>query len=360
MSPPLPFIPKLPSTTTEQSVWAVLSAIQSDYQLASQQLPDSEIATKAQLNRLYLLVKTNQLEAAQHLWEDLSLERLTPSRTSIYAKIDLARNLACLHQKLEGQKLGSQMPSWQEIDRLLETAVREAKSLEDTQSLSYALGNRGGLYEYLARKYNQPQFQRLARQLTEEALLLAQPSAFPSIAYQWQWQLGRLWQSQGEREQAIAAYREAVATLNVVRGDLLTTNTDVQFSFRDNVEPVYRQLVDLLLQADTSTSPQPKELASAVALIDSLQLAELENFLRCNLLPADQNPSDIATAAESAAFIYPIVLEDRLAVIFKLPGQPLGYYVNTVPRPAVEETLKRLRRAIARRNPETEDSLSSA
>jgi len=72
--------------------------------------------------------------------------------------------------------------------------------------------------------------------------------------------------------------------------------------------------VDLLLR-----EPSPKALQRVINLIDSLQLAELENFLRCNLAQSLQNQQEIDQ--QQAAFIYPIILQNRLEVIFKLPGK---------------------------------------
>ena len=47
---------------------------------------------------------------------------------------------------------------------------------------------------------------------------------------------------------AIDYYSEAVDTLNTLRTDLVALNPDIQFSFREQVEPVYRELVGLLLR----------------------------------------------------------------------------------------------------------------
>ncbi|MCJ8278814.1 MAG: hypothetical protein MJK14_02420 [Rivularia sp. ALOHA_DT_140] len=92
------------------------------------------------------------------------------------------------------------------------------------------MGNRGSLYEYLAVKNKQDKLQKnksnsknqyleTAQKLTSEALLIAQPSQSPSIAYQWQWQLGRLANIQGEKQKAVANYQAAVNTLELVRDD---------------------------------------------------------------------------------------------------------------------------------------------
>ena len=54
----------------------------------------------------------------------------------------------------------------------------------------------------------------------------------------------------------------------------MAIDSEVQFSFRDSIEPVYRQLISLLLQ-DNSTQ---NNLEQARQVIESLQLAELDNF----------------------------------------------------------------------------------
>ncbi|MEM6754387.1 MAG: tetratricopeptide repeat protein, partial [Cyanobacteria bacterium P01_C01_bin.38] len=210
---------------------------------------NSKFTTKAQLNRLSLLTDTGKFTTAKQASKNINLSKLPSSRTKVYAQINLARELACLNQ----QPQLTQNSSWQEIDNILKDSVEIAEKLADKRAKSYAIGNRGSLYEYLAvqnrqnKSNSKNQNLKTAQKLTSEALLFAQPSEAPSIAYQWQWQLGRLANIQGEKQKAVANYQAAVNTLELVRDDLLSINSDVQFSFRDNVEPVYRQLVNLLL-----------------------------------------------------------------------------------------------------------------
>lgn len=324
------------------------------YQQATKAFVSSPLAIKAQINHLHLLIKTGQLQNVQTALQDINLSNLLPSRTAVYAKINLAQNLACLHQQLPS----SSMPTWEEIDQLLEQTIQEAKNLEDSDALSYGLGNRGSLYEYLS-KQNPQNLQKLkiAQQLTEQALLQAQPSVAPHVAYQWQWQLGRIFARQGEREKAISMYQDAVETLNKVREDIITIDTEVQFSFRDNVEPLYRQLVSLLLTSKETVTPSQIQLASAINLIDSLQLAELENFLRCNLNTVAKDER-VIDEIEPTAFIYPILLEEGLGVIYNLPQQPLLYQINFVNKTEVNNTIQALRKAISRRNPEQVKKIS--
>ncbi|WP_199297762.1 CHAT domain-containing protein [Trichocoleus sp. FACHB-40] len=320
-----------------------------NYQQVIDESSSPTTRVQAQLNYLSLLLETEELPAAQALWPKIQIFDLPKSRMAVYAQINLARSLACLQQQ---KNISISPPLWEKIDNLLATAVQDARELEDPRAVSYALANRSGLYEYFAwldeqyqQKLKAQEWIQKAQQLTQEALLLTQPIEAPDIAYQWQWQLGRLLQDQGKKEEAIAAYEAAVETLKFVRGDLLSVNSDVQFSFRDNVEPLYRELVALLLPPG-ETQPEQKNLEKSLKYTESLQLAELENFLRCNLL--DAKPVQIDKVAEqedpTAVVFYPIILKDRLEVILKLPNQlKLIRYQAPVKQIDLEHTLNELR-----------------
>ena len=115
------------------------------------------------------------------------------------------------------------------------------------------------------------------------------------------------------------AEKSAFNTLQVLRQDLVALNRDIQFNFRDTIEPLYRKFIGLLLQPGLSSNqPNVANLKAAVEVIESLQLAELDNFFQ----DACVNTQDINIAEidENAAVIYPILFEDRLSVILKLPG----------------------------------------
>ncbi|AFZ18064.1 CHAT domain-containing protein [Allocoleopsis franciscana] len=295
------------------------------YQQAAEEATSPTLRVQAQLNQVSLLIEEQRLPEARSLFTQIQsqLDTLPPSRTAVYAGINLAQSLIKLS------------PS--EVDtaaKLLAKAIEQAKSLGDQRATAYALGNLGDLYEKTGQLSE-------AKNLTEEALVLAQTISAPDIAYRWQWQLGRLLKAQGNRKEAIAAYDSAVKTLKDLRSDLVSINPNVQFSFRESVEPVYRQFVELLLQSDAN----PDNLAQARDVIESLQLAELANFFREDCLTG--NPIKIDQIDQKAAVIYPIVLKDRLEVILSLPNAPLRHYATSLPREEVENTFNELRQAIA-------------
>ncbi|MBD2692072.1 CHAT domain-containing protein [Anabaena catenula] len=295
------------------------------YEQAATTSPASITQIQAQINQIYLLITTAQEKKAENLWIQIqpNLAKLSPSRSSIYARINLAKSLV---------KLGNKRT---ESARLLATAFQQAKSLNDQKAQSYALGYLGGLYEQIPQWSN-------AQELTEQALQLAQAINAPDVAYQWQWQLGRILKAQGVIKPATDAYKIAFTTLKSLRSDLVAINTDIQFSFRETVEPVYREYVELLLNPDTSTEPSQEQLKQARQVIESLQLAELDNFFRSACLEGQIVPIEQIQQSK-AAVIYPIILQDRLEVILSLPQQALRHYATKVSQNEVEEVAEQLR-----------------
>jgi CHAT domain-containing protein len=315
------------------------------YQQAATASTSPTNALQAQLNQLSLLLEIQQPSAAQSLFPKIQpiIAQLPPSRKAIYARINLAQSLTRLKQQSP-----TDTPSWLDIAQLLSTAIEQAKSLKDSRAESHALGALGGVYE------KTQQFS-IAQNLTQEALLMAQAIAAPDLAYQWQWQLGRL-QVGEDIKGALTAYNEAFKTLQSLRGDLVAINPDVQFSFRESVEPVYRQFVDLLLrpqtpplQGETGESPNQENLYKAREVIEALQLAELDNFFReACLQPQQQLDQVVDQQAPTAAIIYPIILPDRIEVILKLPEQPLHHYVTLISQTDVDNTIEQLRQNLIR------------
>ena len=302
------------------------------FQQAAEASPTSTMRTQAQLNQLSLLLSTKDLSPAQDLWPQIQhqLAELSSSRSSVYANINLAQSLMRLQQTN-----ATRSPSEVEVTNLLTTAIQQAKSLGDQRAEAYALGHLGGLYEQTHKIAP-------AQSLTEQALVIAQSINAPDIRYRYEWQMGRLLKAQGDIKGAIAAYTQSVEDLKALRNNLVGINTDIQFSFREQVEPIYRQLVDLLLASD---QPSQDNLKAARQTIESLQLAELDNFFRVACLEGKQVQLDEVVDKQdpSAAVIYPIVLPERIGIILKLPKQSLlQYYQTVIPEKKVESLLENL------------------
>jgi CHAT domain-containing protein len=302
------------------------------------------IVTQAQLNLLSLGIQTHYGSLISELLPKIQtrLAQLPPSRNTLTAQLKLAQNLMCLQSALNPESSSalspevskfpspllescpaatlsenalqrSQIPAWPEIQTLVSAALQQSQRLGDKESEANALG-------YLAAISQQTGHASEAQTLTEKALQKISAFDEPELAYLWQWQLGRLHQLQGKEQEAIAAYMLSFGTLQSLRRDLVAADSDIQFTFRDSVEPVYRELVDLQLGA----TPSQDNLKQARDVIESLQLAELNNFFREACL--DAHPKPIDRLDPNAAVLYGVILPQRLAVILSMPGKPLRYY----------------------------------
>lgn len=316
---------------------------------------------KSQLNQLSLLVdwqqwlsKINQSnlftqkskidELINWLETSSVLTNLPVSKLAVDAQINLALSLKKLGQSemalIHGQK-----------------AREIAANLGNPSAESYALGVLGELFYQRYIKLKQDEDLTQAETLTKQAIVMANkmPDS-ANISYEWQWQLGKIYQDQGNLTGAIAAYDQAVKLLEIVRQDLVAINRDVQFSFRDNVEPIYREFLDLLLQ---SNSPSTDHLKQAIKAADSIQLAELENFIQCDPKSLKLKPISEFNNPP-AATIYPIVLRDRLEVIVQ-PQQKNPYSFKTqIKEEEIKKTVYDLQQSLATQNSRPENVIKEA
>ena len=325
--------------------WADAQQHLQSAQAAYQQAISLDNVLAARLNLLRLLIdKGDQAEALQTVARvKRAIDQLIPSRTAVYANIHLVESLLTLMtgngEATDAPVVNSDVLQPLAIAERLATARAQAQTLQDKRAEANALGQLGYLYE-------QTQQWDEAQVLTQQALLILETIQAPELEYRWEWQLGRLRWQQADPPGAIRAYEAAVDSLQKVRNDLLNVNADIQFSFRDRVEPVYRQYVELLLAAHQTGTPQPQSLQKAIQTIDRLQLAEIENYLGCTLSQvelADQVQGDPQTA-----ILYPIVLSDRMAMVAQLPGaSALAYRETFVPQATLDATLLALRTNLA-------------
>jgi CHAT domain-containing protein len=262
------------------------------------------------------------------------LDSIAPSRQTVYAYINLAETIQTdrVNSRIDSKTLIS-------VARLLTTAIEQARTIQDPRSEAQAIGSLGSLYA-LTKQYPE------AKKLTTQALAIAESLPAPDLAYRLDWQLGKILMATKPTDRdidlATSVYRQAINHLKLLRNDLNAIDADLQFSFRDSVEPIYREYVNLLLRDDKPISVA--DLATARDAIESLQVAELENFLRQGCLDTYTVP--LEKIDRSATVIYPIILPDRVATIASIPGQPLRYYSHKISATTVEKTIAGLQRKI--------------
>lgn len=307
----------------------------------------SQMRSLLNLIQLYYRPKYSKLpdnteRSDRALQEALTLlESIPDSPNKVYAAIDLAE----LEQPVDSINYTSFQPQClprklneSQAEELLQKAVVIAQSIKDYRSESFALGKLGHLYE-CRKDYNK------ALDFTKQARLAAdQKLRAKDSLYLWEWQAGRIYQAQGKETEAIAAYERAIATLEGeggIRDNLLITQRDLQFSFRDTITPLYREFTQLKLERAESlpiaSQEYQKELDSAINAIDSLKLAELQNYFGndCVFVFFDRERVDDLEREDTAVFSS-IILEDRTAIVVSLPNP------DQKAKPNAERRLKRL------------------
>jgi CHAT domain-containing protein len=268
---------------------------------------------------------------------DANLPQLPPTHQGIYAQINYTQSLT---------RLGETTP----VESILQKALEQARLIKDQRGESYALG-------YLGQNYGLRGKLKEAIALTERALAVAEAQNVNhdarEVSYLWQSQLGMLLERSGSTEEAIAAYTLAFNTLQSLRTDLNTNNQVVQFNFRQEVKPVYLHLANLLLSnnlqasksltaINTANDRDQSNLELARQVIESLQLAELDNFFQDPCSPTADISVTIDDLDPQAAVIYPIVLSDRLEVILSMAGKPLKRFTTNISAKEVDRTLDAL------------------
>jgi CHAT domain-containing protein len=186
-----------------------------------------------------------------------AFSQLSPE-LSIHARLNFANNLS----QIADEQLKSV------AIRYTKLALQIAQRINSIRWLSYSFGTLGKLETKVEK--SQAYFNK--------ALGLAQSIRASDIAYQWQQQLGLIYHKQGKSKLAIENYDAAIANMTQIRDSLLSNNRDLEFSFQEEMEPTYRNYMRLLLR-----SPHP-DLKRVIQINEGLQIARLENFLRCGKL----------------------------------------------------------------------------
>lgn len=234
---------------------------------------------------------THQIQPAATLIINNSLAfSQIPASNSIYAKLNFAKSL---------NKIASKQLHLLAI-KYAEEALQTAKRLNNPRLKSDSFGTLGKLKPEQSLAYFQA------------ALSQAQLSQSSDLAYQWQQQLGNLYKKQGKYDTALQTYSAAIDNVTKVRDELLPSNADLQFSFQEKVEPVYREYMRLLL-----ASPNPN-LKRVIQANERLQIAQLENFLQCGKL--DIIPlNEVKNLPNPPTVVHIIDLDNNVEVIVQSP-----------------------------------------
>ncbi|MBF2084180.1 CHAT domain-containing protein [Thermoleptolyngbya sp. C42_A2020_037] len=299
---------------------------------------------RALLDAIPAYDRTGNVAAAQNARQSVKalLNQLPTSQDTLLAALDWVRLLmpASPQQPIARSQCftlaanpGANPAANNDAKETLNSIANAAEKLGDRRSLSFALGELGHWYEC------QKEYEK-ALEITQDARIAAEGEY--DSRYLWEWQTGRILQAQGQTTESIAAYERAIATLEIIRDDILIASRDIQFDFRDSIDPVYRELVALRLKQGKPSellppvsSDQPDSLSRALGTLDSLKLAELQNYFGDDCVLTSRNvdltvAQKLLTEGDRTAVISTVVLDDRTAVLLTLPNGDRQYeWINT-------------------------------
>ena len=316
------------------------------YDQAIEISPSPTIKFKAQLNKLDFAIKQKKWSdvesLSQSLYPQVIESELALNRDRIYANINYVQNIIKLKVPASAAldiPNNIQLPSNTQLKEILNKSTQQARILGDKRIEAYSWGTLGRLEETTGAY-------AVAQTDTKKALNLISNYDNADITYQYFWQLGRIQKEQQNISQAIASYTKAYDALQSLRNDIATINPEVQFSFRNEVEPVYRELVELDVKYAAELNLQGNKQESEARLIqardvvESLQIAQLNNFFREACI--DANPQVIDDIDPKTAVIYPIILEDELDIILSLPNQQPTLYQSNVSKKQLDDKVNRI------------------
>jgi CHAT domain-containing protein len=272
----------------------------------------------------------HQVQALVHtIGAQLADLESVPIRKVIYGRIHFANllmTLAKAHLEANGGELSAIAAQFepenlhQQSLTQLAVSTEAARELHDIRVEAEATGQIGILYfqDGELDPTSQPAQWQHAQKLLQDAIVLSSSANAPDIRYRWHHQLGQLFEKQKKSDNALNAYRSAVEDLRRTRSSLLAIDSEVQFSFRDNIEPIYRDFIDLLLTtANKEKGDSQKLIEETLRNFDELQLTEINNFLGCD---SGQEVALREVDDSSAGIIYMITSKEYIGVILDLPN----------------------------------------
>jgi CHAT domain-containing protein len=272
--------------------------------------------------------QVQRAEASKKTQEAIKiLDQLPSSSSKVYAAINLSHLLAL--GSLQGESfspldvneflLPTQclVSNFSDQAELLNKAKSIAERIGGIRIKSFAIGEIAHLYE-CNNQYSE------ALSLTSEARRLAENDL--DSRYLWEWQSARLLTDQGQSPgEIIKSYEQAISTLNTNRSDILNSQRDIQFDFRDVVEPLYREFIEFRLSLSDKDENKfsSSQIDLALNTLDELRLAELQNYFGNDCLITLDNAEPITQAVsqgEKPTVISSIFFKNRAAILAQLPN----------------------------------------
>jgi CHAT domain-containing protein len=233
---------------------------------------------------------------------------------------------------------------WTRLDRAmqsLERGRRVAAAHADTRTESFALGHMGRIAEEAGRIDTALEYTRIA-------MMKAQAANALDGLYRWQWQAARLLEKKGNADQAVVAYQQSIATLELIRPELSRRSIR---SFQATVAPVFFGMAEMVLQQQSRTTDPAAatgQLHLVRSTIEKLKVAEIQNYFQNDCVIGDEQATELDAIGADTAVLYPIIFDDRVEILVSI-GPAIRRYTSPVSRADLARTVLEFRQGLERR-----------
>lgn len=253
----------------------------------------------------------------------LNLTRLSPDRERIALLMPLDAEIAKIADPLIRARLqvnlgtlamgvGSVSLAYRNLD----AARAELLPSGSSRLLVEAIDALAQLYEEQGRHTDAVRLD--AEGLTHAGSLTSRTAA--DLRVRLEWRQGRLLKRTGQRESALAAYQRAVDQLETIRLALPIEDEDGRSTYDTTIDPLYMNLVDLLLDDVDTQSPavQAARLRKARDVIELTRQAEMQDFLgdRCSVANIESGNAS-ADLPSGTAVLYTILLPGHAELLLE-------------------------------------------
>jgi len=276
---------------------------------------------KSKVNRLFPVLQLNSDRQGTVLSELESVAAFIPRLDQVRLKSSAHITLGVLAYEQLTETFGQLT---QLSYKNLYSAYQLSQQTDDHKQQSVSAGYLAKLY-FKQKRYND------ALVWLNRAIFYAQLQEMPEYLYQWYELKGQISLKQGQNEEALLAFNKAVKILSPIRNHLDIGVRSPIRSFNDAVKSVYYSLADLLLQKAQNTSnkaQQQKLLYQARDTIESLKVAELENYFQDDCVANLQaSQKQLETISPGIIVLYPISLPNRLVLLVSSSGTIKQYNI---------------------------------
>lgn len=236
-------------------------------------------------------------------WNKIS-GKLTPQQ--------IERGRAILFSLTPSEEVGYLMLNWAKIHQAnqefwLQRTLKFSRSLNNSYLKTHTLFDLG----YFAHKQGDL---KSALDYAKLAQLSAQSVFDYNGLFRAQRLAGRIYRQTNRKTLAIDSYRDAIASIDIVTRNINFTNKRQIINLSEEIEPIYRETLELLL-GDSSTNSDV--LNEALLIFEKIRLAQLSKYFGDDCFRVRKDRSYVSSKDKHAATISSIILENRTHFILQ-------------------------------------------